>query len=96
MRVRSPIDTTGSLTICWPGAMPADSDTYGPIMVWLPIRIQRSLKMAPGGKAIRLPSPKAPKRRARGWFGPMAPRSQTQLQPMSMALDATRRAHGGI
>jgi len=27
MRVRSPIDTTGSLTICWPGAIPADSDT---------------------------------------------------------------------
>ena len=30
-------------------------------MVWLPILIQRSLKMAPGGKAIRLPWPKAPK-----------------------------------
>jgi len=27
IRVRSPIDTTGSLTICCPGAMPADSDT---------------------------------------------------------------------
>ena len=76
-------------------AMPADSDTYGPIIVRLPIRIQRSLKIAPGGKAIRLPSPNAPKRRARGWFGPMAPRSQTQLHPTSMAADAMRRAHGG-
>jgi len=64
-------------------------------MVRLPIRIQPSLKIAPGGKAIKLPSPKAPKRRARGWPGPTAPRSLTQRHPMSMAIEAMRRAHGG-
>ena len=37
------MDTTGSLTISWPGAIPAVSDTWGPIIVSDPIRIHRSL-----------------------------------------------------
>ena len=57
-------------------------------MVPLPMRIQRSLKIAPGGKAIRLPSPKAPKRRPTGCVGPIPPRSQTQRHPVSMAADS--------
>ena len=37
IRHRSPIRTTGSLAITWPGTIPADSDTRGPIMVLAPI-----------------------------------------------------------
>ena len=33
IRQRSPMRTTGSVTHCWPGTMPADSDTCGPIIV---------------------------------------------------------------
>jgi hypothetical protein len=40
---RLPMSTTGSASICWPGAIPADRLTHGPIMLRSPIRIHRSL-----------------------------------------------------
>ena len=39
IRQRSPMRTTGSVTHSWPGTMPADSDTLGPIMVPAPMRM---------------------------------------------------------
>ncbi len=62
MRQRSPIRTTGSLTITWPGTIPADSDTFGPIIVPAPMWMERSLTSAVAGKQMTLPAPKAPKR----------------------------------
>ena len=52
---RSPMRTTGSVTMVWPGTMPAEMLVCGPISVSRPIRIQRSPKMAPGGNARQLP-----------------------------------------
>ena len=39
IRQRSPIATTGSVTHSCPGTMPADSETWGPIDVPLPMRM---------------------------------------------------------
>lgn len=72
IRQRSPIDTTGSVTQVWPGTMPAESATCGPIIVPAPIRMYRSFMIVVGGKQITLPSPNAPKRLPRRVAGPIA------------------------
>lgn len=78
---RSPMRTTGSETILWPGTIPAEMLTWGPTSVSRPTSIQRSPKMAPGGKARQLPDPKAPNRAAGTSPGPMAPCRATQCHP---------------
>jgi hypothetical protein len=70
---RLPMLTTGSVTICWPGTIPAEMLTYGPHRVSSPRWIHRSPKMAPGGKDRQLPRPNDPKRAARVSSGPIAP-----------------------
>jgi hypothetical protein len=75
---RSPMLTTGSVTIVWPGTMPALMPVCGPMSVSLPIRIQRSPKTAPGGNARQLPGPNAPKRDAGRSPGPIAPCLEAQ------------------
>ncbi len=70
---RSPIRTTGSVIMRWPGTMPAEMLTCGPINVSLPIRIHCSPKMAPGGNTRQLPLPNAPNRSAITSPGPTAP-----------------------
>jgi hypothetical protein len=70
---RLPIRTTGSVTICWPGTIPAEMLTCGPTSVSSPMWIHRSPNTAPVGKARQLPRPNAPNREARASPGPTAP-----------------------
>ena len=56
---RSPIRSTGTGPRSWPGTIPADRETWAPIMVPSPIVIQRSPKTEPGGKAAIEPRPNA-------------------------------------
>lgn len=70
---RAPIRTTGPSPMSWPGAMPAERLTCGPINVPSPMLIQRSPNTAPGGKAIQLPAPKAANFPARALPGVTAP-----------------------
>ena len=78
---RSPMRTTGSVTMLWPGTMPAEMLTWGPTSVSFPMEIHLSPNSAPGGKARQLPGPKWPKRRAPLSSGPMAPYRATQSRP---------------
>ena len=57
---RSPMLTTGSVTMVWPGTIPAEMLTWGPTRVSRPMWIHRWPKTAPVGKARQLPGPKAP------------------------------------
>jgi para-nitrobenzyl esterase len=92
--------TTGSVTHSWPGTMPADNDTCGPIMVPAPIRMKRSFTRATVGKQITLPVPNAPKRRPRRLSGPMAPSStaashaQRTASPPARFIAPRARSHG--
>ncbi len=52
---RSPMRTTGSVTMVWPGTIPAEMLTWGPTRVSWPTWIHRSPKTAPVGKARQLP-----------------------------------------
>src|SRR5665213_2149567 len=92
---RSPMLTTGSLTIFCPGTMPAERLTDGPISVSLPMWIQRCPKTAPSGKARQLPAPKDPNRRARPSPGPTAPLRATHSQVAWMAVPRIRRLRLG-
>ena len=49
MRQRSPIETTVSLMHRWPGTIPADSATCGPIIVPEPIRMYSTFISVVGG-----------------------------------------------
>ncbi|MEJ7719114.1 MAG: hypothetical protein WKF58_01050 [Ilumatobacteraceae bacterium] len=67
-----PMRSTLGVSICWSAAIPTDSVTEGPTSVSSPISMNRSLKIAAGGKQMTLASPIAPKRRPRRVDGPIA------------------------
>jgi len=90
---RSPMLTTGSVTMVWPGTMPALMLVCGPMSVSRPIRIQRSPKMAPGGNAMQLPDPNAPKRWAGRSPGPIAPCLVVQSQA-ALISELSQRCRG--
>ena len=46
--------TTESVRHCWPGTIPADSVTSGPIIVPSPMWMYRSLKIVLAGKQMML------------------------------------------
>ncbi len=88
---RSPMRTTGSVTIVCPGTIPAEMLTWGPTRVSWPRWIHRSPKTAPVGKARQLPEPKAPNRWASRSSGPVAPWRAIQFQQAWMAAWVHRR-----
>ncbi|HUY67538.1 MAG TPA: hypothetical protein VMV06_12020 [Acidimicrobiales bacterium] len=69
------------MTMSCPGTIPAEMLTCGPTSVSAPMAIHCSPKIAPGGKARQLPSPKLPNRLAAASPGPVAPCSANHLQP---------------
>src|SRR5665213_1957347 len=91
---RSPMRTTGSVTMIWPGTIPAEMLTWGPTTVSCPTWIHRSPKTAPVGKARQLPWPNAPNRVASRSSGPVAPCRASQFQPAWMAALVHRRWRG--
>ena len=95
MTQRSPIRTTGSDAITWPGAIPAVRQACGPTIVPSPIRMYRSLYVAPCGNVSTLPRPNAPNRRPSGSSGPIAPTWPAHVHPHWTAAWASRRTDLG-
>ena len=72
--------------------MPADRVHCGPTIVFEPMWMKRSLKIAVGGKQITLFAPKLPNRLPRRVSGPIAPSSTAAPQPRCTISPAARFA----